>query len=334
MRPDLEDSRGLQVTVLYLLYPNGPSYQRQKPIRALRQIVDRLPGSKSIVFIDNSIPRQAPTQIAENEFVLGGDNTYLEFSGWQKGLEFVHERGLMGEVCLFANDTLLNESIFHRRLVDAAALRCAVKYNAMVGKQMITRVAGEIFGNPLIPYIRTHLFMLPSRVLERLGSLLSLDARAIDQMFLATYDPAVPLFRADAPISKTIRDFVTSHLHRSWYRKMPYTAEHFDELRAKAISILNAFLLSMRVYQMGYPLISYARTSAFLKANATLENISAEWCDHHDLRRGRSEAAQNGANLFWAKGNPVYRHMPTKMRSFTLENILDFLERRSHPEHL
>jgi hypothetical protein len=115
---------------------------------------------------------------------------------------------------------------------------------------------------------------------------------------------------------------------------MPYKAEHFDELRAKAISILNAFLLSMRVYQMGYPLVSYARALAFLDANATAENINAEWCERDDLRRERTEAIQNGSNLFWAKGKPVYRPMPAKMRSFTLENILDFLERRSHPEHL
>ena len=334
MRSDLEGIRRLQVTVLYLLYPVGPSYRREKPFRALKQIVDRLPGQKSIVSIDNSMPSQAPNQIAEDEFVIGGDNTYLEFSGWQKGLEFVRERGLTSEVCLFANDTFLNESMFHRRMVDAAAFRCAVKYHAMVGKQMIAPVAGEIFGNPLIPYIRTHLFMLPFRVLERLGSLLSLDARAIDQLFLSRYDPTIPLFREDAPVSRSIRDFVNSHLHSSWYRKMPYTAEHFDDLRAKAISILNAFLLSMRVYQMGYPLISYAKISAFLNAQATAENLTAAWCGQDQLRREHSEAVQNGANPFWGKNNPVYRHMPKRMRSFTLENILDFLERRSHPEHL
>src|ERR1022692_3531464 len=131
MPTDLEGSRAFQAIILYLLYPTGPSYQREKPIRALQKIAARLPGRKTIVYIDNSVPSQVLEQLGENEFVLGGDNTYLEFSGWQKGLEFVRERGLTGDVCLFANDTFLNQSIFHRRLVNAAAFHCAVKYDAM-----------------------------------------------------------------------------------------------------------------------------------------------------------------------------------------------------------
>jgi len=334
MQANLESSQQLQVTILYLLYPTGPSYQREKPLRALQKIAARLPGRKTIVYIDNSAPGSFSERLGENEFAVGGDNTYLEFSGWQKGLEFVRGRGLVGDVCLFANDTFLNQSILHRRLVNAAALRCALKYDAMVGKRMVPAVAGQILGNPLVPYVRTHLFMLPSRVLAKLRSLLSLDRRSIDQLLLREYDPAVPLFRADAPISKSIRDLITSHLHSSWYRKKPYTAEHFDELRAKAISILNAFLLSMRVHQMGYPLVSYARASAFLDEDRTPEDISGEWCDHREWGDDTSEPRQNGANRFWASGSPLYRHVPGKMRGLTVENVLDFIERRSHPEHL
>jgi hypothetical protein len=333
MRSDLEASRKYQVTILYLLYPTGPSYQRERPILELKKIAARLPGRKSFVYIDNSIPNQAPRLLGENEFALGGDNTYLEFSGWQKGLQFARERDLVGDVCLFANDTFMKQSVFHRRLVNAAALRCSIKYDAMLGKRMVAPVAGEIFGNQLIPYIRTHLFMLPGRVLERLSSVVSLDSRSIDQLFLGKYDPAIPLFRADAPVSISIRDFVTSHLHSSWYRKMPYTAEHFDELRAKAISILNAFLLSIRVYQRGYPLVSYPGASAYLRDDLTPQQISADWCGS-DETRGLPSSARNGTNRFWAKGAPMYRGVPEKMRSFTLENILDYLERRSHPEHL
>src|SRR5277367_4794680 len=104
----LEGSREPQVTILYLLYPTGSAYRREKPIRALRKIAARLPGRKTIVLIDNSAPGGFSEQLGENEFSIGGDNTYLEFSGWQHGLEFVRQRGLSGDVCLFANDTFLN----------------------------------------------------------------------------------------------------------------------------------------------------------------------------------------------------------------------------------
>jgi hypothetical protein len=334
MSSELPDSASLQVIVLYLLYPTGPSYEGDRPVRALKQIANRLPGRKTFIYIDNSVAGQEVKELAENEFALAGDNTYLEFSGWQKGLDFVRATGLAADVCLFANDTFLHQSTIHRRFVNAAALRCALKYNAMVGKRMIPPVAGEIFGNPLIPYIRTHLFMLPFPVLEALGTVLSLDARTIDELLLRSYEPEVPLFRAEAPMSKSIRNFVTSHLHSSWYRKMPYTAENFDKLRAKAISIVNSFLLAVRIFQLGYPLISYAKASAALSEEKTPEQLSGEWCGQTELRGKESAVVPSGATSFWGNDAPIYRNVPEKMRSFTLENILDFLERRSHPEHL
>ncbi len=323
-------------TILYLLYPTGASYRREQPIRALHKIAARLPGPKTFVYIDNSVPSTVVQQVGENEFAIGGDNTYLEFSGWQRGLDFARERGLLGDACLFANDQFLHQSLFHRRLVNSAALECALRYDAMVGQRMIPPVTGQILGNPIIPYVRTHLFLVSSRVLDKLSSLLSLDQRAIHQLFLDGYDPAVPLFRSDAPISKSIRDLITSHLHSSWYRKKPYTAEHFDALRAKAISILNAFLLSVRVHQMGYPLLPYSRAGAYARATADFDAAlcDAVWCGNYAWEGVTPETGRAATNRFWDQGSPFYRQVPEKMRGLTFENLLDFLERRSHPEHL
>ena len=330
---NLQTGRGPRIIVLYLLYPTGPAYDRETPLRAVRTVAARLPGSKIIVSIDNSAFHPFSAQLSENEFSIGGDNTYLEFSGWQRGLDFVRDRDFAGDVCLFANDTFLSQSIFHRYLVNEAALRCALKYHAMVGKRMIPPVTGDILGNPLMPYARTHLFMMPFDLIERLGSVVSLDSRSIDELMLPRYDPGIPLFRPDAPISRPIRDFVTGHLNYSWYRKKPYIAEHFEELRAKAISILNAFLLSMRVYQLGYPLISYNRARRFLDEDRTPEDILREWNDDRSRSKDDSEDTPAATNRFWQKAG-FYRQLPEKMRGLTLENILDFLERRSHPEHL
>lgn len=319
------------ITVLYLLYPGAPGYRKERPIRELHRILGRIPGKKTIVYIDNSSPDQPPEQVGRREYAIGGNNAHFEFSGWQKGLDFLRREQPLGDVCLLANDTLLSHSRYHRRLLNRTAVECARNSLAMVGKRMTLGADGDILGNPLIPYIRTHLFLMPTVAVNALGSVVSLDDAAIDRLFLRSFDPAIPLFRTNAPISGPIRDYIFFHLQSAWHRKMPYTGEHFADLRGKATSILNALLLSMRVYQLGYPLVSFAKASWLTRTGATPEQMRAEWIDGHTRAHAHSE---NAPNRFWREDSARYRNIPARKHPFTLENLLDFLERREHPEHL
>lgn len=318
--------------ILYLFYPTGPHYEKERPIRELRRIAGRLPGRKTIVYIDNSeTSRTAPRQSGENEYAIGGDNTSMEFSGWQAGVEFLRDRGLQGDVCLFANDTFLARSRFHRRLLTRGAVECATRHSAMVGKRMVLNAQGRILGNPLIPYIRTHLFLLPRRVVDELDTVVSLDHRSTDRLLLPGFDPSVHLFQGDAPISRPVQDYLRFHLHSVWYRRRPYNAENFEQLRGKTISILNALLLSIRVYDLGYPLVSLANVSRFLRANPSIGRLRSEWIGRHDRPRPGNGASPD---RFWRPGSAAYRRVPAYMRPFSLENVLDLLERSEYPDHL
>jgi hypothetical protein len=328
---DSHQSSEPRITILYLLYPRGPGYQKEKPIRELHRILSRLPGHKTVVYIDNSASEAPVEMLSDNEYAISGDNTYLEFSGWQRGLDFLRNRRLSGDVCLFANDTLLAQSWFHRRMLNQAVVECAYRHRAMVGQRMSLRATGEIMGNLLIPYVRTHLFLLPQAVVDELGSVVSLDGHSIDRMLLPAYDPSIHLFQPDAPVSKSIREYLLFHLHSSWHRKQPYCAGRFDELRGKAISILNAILLSMRVHGMGYPLVSFANASRRLRIDPAPARLRAEWIDGYGQIPTTGKTA---FNKFWQPDLAFYQRIPGKMRAFSLENVLDFLERREHPEHL
>ncbi len=331
MRFDAQPGRDTGITVLYLLYPRGERYRKERPIRALHRILSRLPGRKTVVYIDNSAAKPRAEELGGNEYEISGDNTYLEFSGWQKGIEFLRNSRMSGDVCLFANDTLLAQSRYHRWLVNQAAVECARRHKAMVGRRMVLHDGGQILGNPLIPYVRTHLFLLPHSVLDELGTVVSLDRYSIDRMLLPAFDPATHLFQTDAPISESIREYILFHLHSSWHRKQPYTAQHFEMLRSKTISILNSLLLSMRVHDLGYPLASFAGASRLLRSDPSQARLRAEWLD--DYCRFPAAEEPESAPL-WKPGAATYRRMPEKAPAFSLENVLDFLERREHPEHL
>ena len=331
MQADRRNGRDPRLTVLYLRYPTGPGYRGERSVRALHRILSRLPGSKTLVTIDNSACRSAPEQLGADEYAIGGDNSFLEFSGWQRGVDFLRERGIAGDVCLLANDMLVAQSRSHRWLLNQAAVACARRYEAMVGRRVVLPAGGQILGNPLIPHVRTHLFLLPHAVLDELGSVVSLDRYSVDRLLLPAFDPAVQLFRPDAPISESIRDTILLHLHSSWHRRVPYTAEHFDTLRGKAISILNSLLLSMRVHELGHPLVSLARAARVLRADPARARLRAEWLDGTERRPAPGAP---GTNPFWQADADAYRRVPEKARAFSLENVLDFVERRKHPEHL
>jgi hypothetical protein len=112
---------------------------------------------------------------------------------------------------------------------------------------------------------------------------------------------------------------------------VPYSAEHFETLRGKAISILNALLLSMRVHELGYPLVSVAKASRFARMDPAQAPLRAAWLDGYHRIPAAGEAA---SNRFWRADAEVYRRVSEKGRTFSLENVLDFVERRKHPEHL
>jgi hypothetical protein len=314
------------------MYPAGPRYNPQKLIQALRHILSRLPGHKRIVVVDNAWPdSRYARELGPDDFEISGDNRYREFSGWQKGIEFLRGQATSTDVWLLANDTFLTQSRIQRFAFRRDALNCAVRHDAIVGKRMTLPAGAEIMGNPLIPYVRTHLFHLSSSIMERLGSVVSLDAGTIDRLLLSEFDPSTPLFRKDGPISEVARQVIFSHLTKDWYRRKPYTADHFEDLRGKAISLVNSFLLSLRIHQLGYPLISYTKAAAFLDDRVTLERIRRAWLGGF---QSMPAPAQERVSGIWGVPHDFYRHIPPRKRALTMSSLLELLESRPGREHM
>ena len=305
--------------VFYLYYPSGDKYQKDKPIRALESILSRFKCKKTIFYIDNSSRGDYARKISDNEYELSGDNSFFEFSGWQRGIDFSKKKNLPCDAFLFVNDKFLYSSFFHRQLVNPAAMRCAIGNNAMVGKRMFFSVSGQIMGNPLIPYVRTHIFMLSKKVTDALGSIVSIDRRSLERFFIANYDPTIQLFRLDAPVSQEIKEFIFSHVTMKWYRKKPYESENFEVLRNKAASILNSMLLSLRVRQLGYPLIALDKTEKFFSKDFSINQINQSWFKEKAFDE---KTAIVPTSKFWAKNALFYRHLPPKQPTKKiLENL-------------
>ena len=317
--------------VLYLLYPSGKRYRKETPIRALKNILSRLRSKYILIYINNAEEGTSVRKISDREYEIGGDNSFFEFSGWQKGIDFVKQNNIPCEAFLFVNDTFLESSFLHRQLINQQSVECAIRHQALVGKKMFSSVSGTIMGNALDAYIRTHIFITSSRVINSLKSIVSINTQTVERFFVDRYQPGLALFKENAPLSEEIKNFIFSHVTSVWRRKKTYDAESFQLLRGKAASILNSFLLSIRAKQWGYPLISYGKVKFVLSQSMSLGQIKDLW-SYSPADAGTVQSTSN--NRFWLRKIPFYRHLPKKSSEFTLEDFENILDSYSKPTHL
>jgi len=263
MHRKLKDQGNL--VVLYLWYPQGERYNKDRPLHELRRIIGKFECKKTIIYINNSATVDFSKQIAENEYEINGDNKYREFSGWQKGVEFARRLSFSTDAYLFANDMFLHDSLFYRNAFNYSAFDRALKYDAIVGKLKKLPVKGRIMGMDIDEYIRTHIFLVSSRVIDKIGSLVAIGQQEVHDFVISHYDNSVSLFQKQAPISEEIRDFIFHNITAVWHNKKPYINENFGHLKDKAVAILNSLMFSAKAKNMGYALMDIRRNKHPLK---------------------------------------------------------------------
>ena len=319
------------LAVLYLFYPNGKKYSKTKPIHQLKKILSRFECDKTIVYIDNAAKEEFSKKISGNEYEISGNNSFLEFSGWQKGIDFVRNNDIYHDALLIVNDTFSYNSFLDRWLINHATLECALQHNSVIGKRVSLPLTGQIMGNSLIPHIRTHMFLASRKVVDSLGSIVSIDENIIERTFTSSYDPSLALFRKDAPISGEIKRYIFSYLVSGWYRKKPYTSQNFKNLKRKATSMVNSLLLSIRIRDLGYPLIPYHKAKQFLTKPVSTDKINRLWNNGAKNVQKRPVASVN--DEFWSNNLPHYARIPEKKTPFSWKNFRNALEGRSFPGH-
>lgn len=282
----LKTKHNSRFAVLYLWYPQDKNYQKDKPVRELKKILSRFREKPHIIYVNNSNNNSGHiNKISKNEYEISGDNSSREFSGWQKGIECLNRLKLKYDAILFVNDMFLHNSFAHRHFINQAALDCTLKHDAMVGKRMVLPASGHIINKPLIPYVRTHIFMASKTLIDALGPLPSFNGDTWDKFFISRYNSSTQLFRKDAPMSNSIKDFIFNYLTSVWYNKKPHNKKNFEFLKNKAKSILNAIMLSMRTHELFYyPLVDYKATKLITRRYVFQDAITEYWVGNLSLK--------------------------------------------------
>ena len=239
----------------------------------------RLRGVKwSMVVVANSDEaRHVLGNVDRDCKVVAGSNREAEFSAYEEGRQILTaEAGSTPDVWMILNDRL---SFYKADCVWAATpalLQFASSVPIAVGTVDFLPRYFKLRGQKFRCYVRSNYVLVSSGALDRVGSLRTVTA---DE-----YALAVPfaLGAEDWPLSgwlgrdlgEYVRDFLTVAGPQGWTRAEPLTAASWPMLRKKALSIVNEWLLSLRLIEAEVPIIPWrlARAMSGLDAKAPFSN--------------------------------------------------------------
>jgi hypothetical protein len=247
------------VTVRALLLRYGDAHHESAAAALTGKVLDRaFPGeARDVVVIDNALPPGFAGATPEGWPLVGGDNSLLEFSGWERGL------ALRSAVWDAADPVILVNDTFHRNYdvayLERFGLEPAARWaaeGALVGHVDLYPREIALFGLAMRFWLRT------SFLLARWGTLSRL---------LPFAPPARPeeLFVADAhgffapgdALGPRYREYLQAFLLGGaseygcrWHTKIAADAEGLARLRRKAYAIVCEHWLAPRARQLGIPL--------------------------------------------------------------------------------
>jgi len=232
-------------------YPNSLFYL-QKYLNKIKE------NSVKIIVIDNKDEEGSESGYLNGVTTISGDNSVWEFSGWDKGLQYLKEKNIDYDAILFANDSFLAPSGYDSPLTiinDNNVFNC-VENNSIIGNFCNTAINFKIGKYLVNKYTRTHCFMLSKLVVDKIGSLVTVDADFVDKC-IDLYKKDNMYFLKDAPICINVKRNLVNNLTTNWHSSFDIS-KNWELFRMKSLMLLNELTLYTRIMRiLGYNRAEY-----------------------------------------------------------------------------
>jgi hypothetical protein len=250
---------------LYTIFVQYTTEQTESALRHLNKLERILTplGASERIMIDNYLPNETSI-ILDSQVIYGGDNTYMEFSGWQIGLEKLVSKVKINDkdVILIANDS------FHRNYkpdwiegFNGKHFHLASKKKYLIGwtDQFIDPI--NIMGKERKGWIRSNCFIINYGLLRQI--LPFFIEQKPDSIFTKKNNS---FFKENSPLPFTYREYLkvwlfgekSSHInfYNQWYKSEPLNENNYDFFIRKAYSIICEHSFSFRAVDAGGKLLS------------------------------------------------------------------------------
>jgi len=214
----------------------------------------QMPGvARDVVVVDNALP-SGYVEPGDHRLVIGGDNTFREFSGFDRALQHLAGDLWQYDLVHFVTEAFHTLYVDYLARFDTALLEAIVGRAVCVGHIDCYNQPIEILGFLSQHWIRTCFFYMSPGDARALGSCVTLR----DGAPFFSGDPAAP-FRADAPLSRRYQEYLIDWITGqdigqgvTWHSSFGLTPETLPSFERKAMySIMNEHLLGIRLRAMG-----------------------------------------------------------------------------------
>ena len=247
--------------VFFVLVAYGEAH-RDAALATLRRFVRRhFPGAAPAgVVVDNALDGRVELELDGATTCISGDNTWREFSGWDRGLGWLDAvyAPRPESALLLANDTV-QRAHWREYLegTDSARVREALARGGLCGKTDAYPREVELFGLRVQRWLRSAFMVATATVVDRLRPF----ALPFAERQIFASDP-LELFRRPSPLDANYQGYLRSwllgepgELQSRWHAAAPLSSGNAAELRGKARAILCEHHLSARASALGLPLV-------------------------------------------------------------------------------
>lgn len=231
-----------------LKYPDSFKY--------FKHYIDKINCTKNIIIIDNLYEKRIEKRIEKNIYLIGGDNSSWEFSGWDRGLDFAKQNRIKFDVVLFANDSFFSygwsilENGAKYKLPDIA-----YRNKAIVGQLDTKNYPMDALGYDVSSWICTNAFFIHKEIVDKLVKVAYLSDFDLDMIISKDFNEEYFLY--SNILSTSYREMLIKWLTSDWHSKIVISEDNFDFFRKKARSMINESLLTARIRSLGYDVLSY-----------------------------------------------------------------------------
>ena len=193
----------------------------------LQKYLKNIACDKEIIVIDNKL-KESFGVIKTNDFTtIAGDNRCWEFSAWQAGIDYAKNNNIEADVYLFVNDSFVyvsGETYMFHTMSDVGIKQC-VDAQTIVGDLITPPVKSKIGDKDIVSYIRTHCFLLPSAMVDKIESIIQTDKIL--------------------PMSRETKRYINIHLLHKWHRR-----KEKELYNGKTLALQNEMLLSAKIQEL------------------------------------------------------------------------------------
>jgi len=245
----------MRVVTLFLRHGNEKYADAEREMDAI--FACYMPGvERRIVIIDNALPPHV-IERREERFLIGGDNTFWEFSGWGRGIEFLGTQIWDYDLVHLATSAFNTLYVKYLHRFTPEMLAAVSRRPVCLGHIDCFNEAVRLLSFQSQHWIRSCFLFLAPAELKALGSLVSIR----DGSRFFSGNPEQP-FRPDAPVSENCRKYILGWLTgrdigqgATWHSAFELTDATLPAFERKTLAIMNEHLLAIRLRSLNTMLI-------------------------------------------------------------------------------